>query len=285
MHKIQRDIARLLKIQEKERELLGLDERRAALPKELEGARAAVREAEEDVRRIREELKALHLKKKDFELESGEKNEAIARYQKQQFEVKTNVEYQALQKEIVNRRVENSRIEDRILELMLEIEAHEGRVREGEGVVKAKGAELAEEEKRVEAELARIAARGAAVAAERDALLPAVDEAVLRRYQRIFKNKRGTAVVPLTDYICGGCHMQLPQQITHLVRKGDELVICENCSRILYWPEGLMEKEPAPGDGEKGEADMAVRVPAAAPDGDHRGLAEAPEGTAPGRAA
>jgi hypothetical protein len=29
------------------------------------------------------------------------------------------------------------------------------------------------------------------------------------------------------------------------VRKTDELVICESCSRILYWPEGLEKKEEA----------------------------------------
>jgi predicted nucleic acid-binding Zn-ribbon protein len=245
MHQLQRDIARLLEVQEKERELLKLEEEKAALPEALEGAKAAITRAEEEVHRLKGELKALQVKKKDFELDSSEKLEAVAKYQKQQFDVKTNVEYQALQKEIVNRQVENSRIEDRILEVMLEIEEHESRVRSGEELVKAKGVELAAEGKKVAEEGAKVAARMAAVGAERDALLPAIDEAVLRKYQRIFKNKKDTAIVPLTDYVCGGCHMHLPPQITHLVRKGDELVICESCSRILYWAEGLLEKEPA----------------------------------------
>ncbi|MEI6632350.1 MAG: C4-type zinc ribbon domain-containing protein [Chlamydiota bacterium] len=247
MHQLQRDIARLLEVQEKERELLKLEEEKAALPEALDGAKAAITRAEEEVHRLKGELKALQVKKKDFELESSEKLEAVAKYQKQQFDIKTNVEYQALQKEIVNRQVENSRIEDRILEVMLDIEEHESRIRSGEELVRAKGVELAAEEKKVAEEGARVAARMAVVGAERDALLPAIDEAMLRKYQRIFKNKKDMAIVPLTDYVCGGCHMHLPPQITHLVRKGDELVICESCSRILYWAEGLLEKEPAAG--------------------------------------
>jgi len=245
MHQLQRDIARLLEVQEKERELLKLEEEKAALPEALEGAKTAITRAEEEVHRLKGELKAVQAKKKEFELESSEKLEAVAKYQKQQFDIKTNVEYQALQKEIVNRQVENSRIEDRILEVMLEIEEHEGRIRSGEELVKAKGIELGAEEKKVAEEGAKVAARMAVVGAERDALMPAIDEAMIRKYQRIFKNKKDTAIVPLTDYVCGGCHMHLPPQIAHLVRKGDELVICENCSRILYWADGLVEKEPA----------------------------------------
>jgi predicted nucleic acid-binding Zn-ribbon protein len=271
MHQLQRDIAKLLEVQEKERELLKLEAEKAALPEELEGAKAAVTRAQEEVHRLKGELKALQAKKKEFELESSEKLEAVAKYQKQQFDVKTNVEYQALQKEIVNRQVENSRIEDRILEVMLEIEEHEGRIRSGEELVKAKGVELVAEEKKVAEEGAKVAARMTAVGAERDVLLPAIDAAVLRRYQRIFKNKKDTAVVPLTDYVCGGCHMHLPPQIAHLVRKGDELVICESCSRILYWAEGLVEKEPAsksPGTEpaeEQAEVVPAVGEPEKAP--------------------
>lgn len=284
MHQLQRDIATLLQVQEKERELLKLEGEKAALPKELEGAKAAVRAAEEEVRRLREELKALQVRKKDLELESEEKNEAIAKYQKQQFEVKTNVEYQALQKEIVNRQVEKSRIEDRTLEVMLVIEEHEGRIREGEAAVKAKGAELVEEEKKVAAEGAKITARIAVVAAKRDALLPAIDATVLRKYQRIFKNKKDTAVVPLKDYVCGGCHMHLPPQITHLVHKGDELVICESCSRILYWPEGLIEKEPAPKNADPKRA-AEGREAATSPVEASQGFSAPPKNAEPGPAA
>lgn len=247
MHQLQRDIARLLDVQERERELLALEEEKAALPEALEGAKAAIKKAEGEVERLKGEFKVLQVKKKDLELESSGKIEAVAKYQKQQFDVKTNAEYQALQKEIVNRQVENSRIEDGILETMMEIEEHEGKIKAGEDVVKDRGLDLAAQEKRVAEEGARIEARIAALRAERDALLPGIDDSVLRRYQRIFRNKRDMAVVPLTGYVCGGCHMHLPPQIAHLVRKGDELVICESCSRILYWAEGLVDKGPAAG--------------------------------------
>ncbi|MDD5756941.1 MAG: C4-type zinc ribbon domain-containing protein [bacterium] len=34
---------------------------------------------------------------------------------------------------------------------------------------------------------------------------------------------------------CGGCHMTLPPQVVNEVRKLDRLVLCESCSRILFW--------------------------------------------------
>ena len=171
--------------------------------------------------------------------------EAVAKYEKEQFEVKTNVEYQALQKEIADHKIENSRIEDRILEVMEKIEEKEQLAKRGEEALAQERAKLAAEEARVAGEVAKLDAQIAELKGERDKLLPGVSQTILRKYQRIFANKRDTAIVPLINYVCGGCHMRLPPQIANNVRKTNELVICENCSRILYWPDGLEKKEDA----------------------------------------
>jgi len=245
MHQVQQDIVRLLVIQEKERQLLGLEEAKERLPRLLEDIRARIAEAEGDVREVKAGVKELQVGKKELEIESESLLEAIAKYEKQQFEVKTNVEYQALQKEINDRKIENSRIEDRILEVMEKVDEKERLARSSEQALTREREKLAEEEKRVAEEVAKLDARINDLKGDRDTLLPGISEGILRKYQRIFANKRDTAVVPLVNYVCGGCHMRLPPQIANNVRKADELVICENCSRILYWPEGLGKKEDA----------------------------------------
>ena len=47
-------------------------------------------------------------------------------------------------------------------------------------------------------------------------------------------------VVPLEHRVCSGCHIVLTAQDENLVRKGERLVFCEHCSRILYLPESEM---------------------------------------------
>ncbi len=244
MHQVQQDIGRLLVIQEKERQLIGLEEAKGRLPRALEAIQERIAEADGDVHEVKAGVKELQVRRKELEIESESLLEAIAKYEKQQFEVKTNVEYQALQKEINDHKINNSRIEDRILEVMEKMEEKERLIRSREEALAREREDLAKEEKKVAEEAAKLDARISDLKGERDKLLPSVSEAILRKFQRIFANKRDSAVVPLVNYVCGGCHMRLPPQIANNVRKA-ELVICENCSRILYWPEGLEKKEDA----------------------------------------
>ncbi|MCX6354651.1 MAG: C4-type zinc ribbon domain-containing protein [Candidatus Aureabacteria bacterium] len=239
------DLSRLLDVQEKERRLLVLEEEQRAIPRALDAFRRRISGIENEVAAIKNSIQGLQVKRKDLDLESESKLEAVAKYQKQQFEVKTNVEYQALQKEIVNRKVENSRIEDKILEIMEQVEEKERLVKEHEDVLKGERERITVEEKKVEGEIAKLGEQIVALQVERDKLLPGISPKVLSKYQRIFKNKRDTAIVPLVDYTCGGCHMLLPPQAANNVRKLDELVICENCSRILYWADGIAKEGEA----------------------------------------
>lgn len=243
MHQIQQDIIRLLVLQEKEKRLLELEEAKEQLPRMLNEIRERIADGEGDIQEIKAGAKELQVRKKELEIESESILEAVAKHEKQQFEVKTNVEYQALQKEITDHKIENSRIEDRILEVMEKIEEKEQLAKGDMEALTREREKLAAEEARVAGEVAKLDAKIAELKGERDKLLPGVSQAVLRKYQRIFANKRDSAIVPLVNYVCGGCHMRLPPQIANNVRKTDELVICENCSRILYWPDGLEKKE------------------------------------------
>jgi uncharacterized protein len=44
-------------------------------------------------------------------------------------------------------------------------------------------------------------------------------------------------IVPIENRCCSGCHIMLTAQDENMVRKGEHLVFCEHCSRILYWQE------------------------------------------------
>jgi predicted nucleic acid-binding Zn-ribbon protein len=236
MHK---NIAQLLVIQEKEQELRTLEDEKNDLPKMLDNSKAHLGRLEEGVQEARDELKQAQVRFKDLELESGSKLENIAKLEAQLFTIKNNTDYKAMEKEIADRKIENERLEDKMLEVMEDIEAKKKVVSEGEQLVKDKKADLAAEQKKVEQQIAKLDGEIAALKEQRDKLLPTVSEDVLRKYKQIFNKKRDTAVVPLIDYTCGGCHMQLPPQTANNVRKANELVICDNCSRILYWPEGV----------------------------------------------
>ena len=61
-------------------------------------------------------------------------------------------------------------------------------------------------------------------------------------YDRLAQRSRdGVAVAEVINGSCSACYMSLRPQVQLNVKKGDEIVTCENCSRILYIPKRGVE--------------------------------------------
>jgi len=61
-----------------------------------------------------------------------------------------------------------------------------------------------------------------------------IDAKLLEEYKKMHGRFGDTVVARLTGSRCGGCHMELSILLRDQVRKGESLVKCENCGRILY---------------------------------------------------
>ena len=73
----------------------------------------------------------------------------------------------------------------------------------------------------------------------RGELVKAVDGDLRRRYEMIFSRRGGVAVVPVRGGTCQGCHMNVPPQLFNLIQRNEQLILCPNCQRMLFWqPEG-----------------------------------------------
>jgi predicted nucleic acid-binding Zn-ribbon protein len=64
-----------------------------------------------------------------------------------------------------------------------------------------------------------------------------IDSDIIFKFERIIRSKHGRGIVAVKGNVCDGCHMILPAQFANKVRKGDEVVFCPYCSRILYYQE------------------------------------------------
>ncbi len=73
----------------------------------------------------------------------------------------------------------------------------------------------------------------------RGELVETVDGDLRRRYEMIFSRRGGVAVVPVRGGTCQGCHMNVPPQLFNLIQRNEQLILCPNCQRMLFWqPEG-----------------------------------------------
>jgi len=65
---------------------------------------------------------------------------------------------------------------------------------------------------------------------------PEIDDNVLRQYRYVKQQvKRPPVVVALEEGRCKGCHLKVSGDVESMARKGQELVRCDSCGRILYY--------------------------------------------------
>ena len=85
---------------------------------------------------------------------------------------------------------------------------------------------------------------------ERRGIASQINPAVLAAYERVRKLRGGVAVAEAVDGRCSKCHMALRLQFFQDLKRGQQIMHCESCSRILYYnPPANYENlagEPAP---------------------------------------
>ena len=83
--------------------------------------------------------------------------------------------------------------------------------------------------------------------AEREQRFTSLPPALKSTYQRIVARIRdGVALAEVRGGACSACRMTLRPQAMSQIRRGDELIFCDNCNRILYYqPAAQQQGAPA----------------------------------------
>mgnify|MGYP003437753252 CR=1 FL=1 len=69
---------------------------------------------------------------------------------------------------------------------------------------------------------------------KRNELLDQFDKKILTFYEKIKRWAKDTAVVPVKQQACYGCFIKINDKTYAEVLKGEEIVNCLHCGRILY---------------------------------------------------
>ncbi|MEW6131322.1 MAG: C4-type zinc ribbon domain-containing protein [Acidobacteriota bacterium] len=70
---------------------------------------------------------------------------------------------------------------------------------------------------------------------KRSGLITSFPRSQLATYERMSKAKRGQALSEIRDGVCSACRVKVRPKVFSDVRKGDQMITCENCGRILYY--------------------------------------------------
>jgi len=160
----------------------------------------------------------------------------LSRYKDQLMEVKTNREYQAMQKEIEVAQQEVRGMEDRILDRMVEADELAAGLKQAEAAHAAAQKEIEGERRAMEDEVARLQGELERSIGQRQRILAGISPAVLAIYQTVAPKRKGIGVAEARNGLCSICQVRLRPQVFNDVLRNDTIIQCDSCQRILYSP-------------------------------------------------
>jgi predicted nucleic acid-binding Zn-ribbon protein len=234
MVNLEEQIKLLVEAQALDSQILKLERELTEIPQRIKNIDDAFKAKMANLKSLEDKVKALQLKRKEREGDLETKEGMIKKYQTQMYQVKTNKEYTALQEEIARVKADNSIIEEDIIKLLDQVDIENQNISKEKEVLKSEEAKSAVEKKALEEDKVRIKNELEVLKAQRAELVGKIDKDILKKYERILKNRDGLAVVPVANESCQGCFRILPPQVINEIRMKQGLIVCENCARILY---------------------------------------------------
>lgn len=164
--------------------------------------------------------------------------ENISRSEAHQKEIKTQKEYQAVSREITNAKKLKAELEEQILQKIGQIDELKGAINGIEETLSALEENTTARKVEVQGKIDRLEEEIAGIVNQREAIVKGLPATMIRRYGLLREQRRGIAVVEAKDGSCLGCNMHLPPQLYNTLFRGNELITCPHCQRILVLRQG-----------------------------------------------
>lgn len=207
-----------------------------AIPRELEKHEAELVVQRRHLETQETRLEDLRHERRMLELDVDQTKARRREIELQQSRIKTNTEYQAMQREVEDLRRRASDLEDQALKILQEEEDVQKEIARLQELVEQEDHRISGVRERLNRELAEYRAKLEEARRGREDLVGRLSPALRTRYERIRRSKGDMAVVGVSAGACGGCGYHLPPQRLVEIQRQERIIVCEGCGRILVWP-------------------------------------------------
>jgi len=206
-----------------------IPERRAEIEREFDQRAFEIRALESR----RDEAKHTRAR---LETEVADQRSRAERAERNLMSSKKQEEYTAAIREADAARKQISALETQILEQMEQLEQAEAALNERAAEIASLNSDREARLKAFDEETGTIGDRLAAARKEREEVFANLPKQMSGMYARIRARIRdGVAVAEARNRSCSACFMSLRPQVMAEIRRGEDVMTCDNCGRILYY--------------------------------------------------
>jgi len=228
------DIGTLIKLQEAETEIVRLKLVLEQVEKDKAKSAVRLKQFEKALNQNIEDFEKAKAACQDSEQEIQVVSDRIVRSNEHLRMVKTNKEYQLLLREVDDNKKRKDALENEMLDFLEEKEKLEKLVSETEKEYALLEQQISAEQAEMEKQSADDKEMLEEYLAQQQHIGKTLDPSLMNKFLRISKMNKGLAVTRVHNEVCMGCFMNVPPQLYIEVQRGDSLISCPQCSRILY---------------------------------------------------
>jgi uncharacterized protein len=230
------ELNQLIELQELDLEIQHISDRLSKIPEEREKTENEFKHHASEFLDLKSKHERTLEDRQQLEAELATTQQNHEKFEQDKTRVQNEKEYTAVLREIDTARKHISSLETELLKRMEELDAMDAEL-----VVRAPDVERLRAEVDVAlAALNREHEEASRVLVEfgerRKKLSGQIPKHLFATYERMSRLGRGQALAEVRNNgICAACRVRVRPKIFSDVRKGDQLIICENCGRILYY--------------------------------------------------
>ena len=227
----------LIQLQDCDNKIRALKNKKMQGPLKIQELEKALKAAEMKVQEENDKLETLKKERRRLEQEIQELDNKTEKSNIKLSNIKSNKEYTAALKEIDDLKKSKSLLEDDVIRIMEEIEDIGKRCAQNADIQRAMKQEFEETKKEIEKEMQDLDRGLTQLEAERSKFDQTVDQELLKKYLFLKERKGGMAVSAVIGGVCQTCHMGIPPQKYNELIRGNLLLNCPHCQRMIYWGE------------------------------------------------
>ncbi len=231
----------IYRLQNIELQLKHLREQTEAKKRTVRAHRRRVAALDEQIQEKRTQTLQQQIQADRLDLDVKAREADIAKQREMLNRAKTNKEYAAILTQINTSKADNTKLEDRVLNLMTLIDEVKGQV----ALLQADREREVKRADELDGELAKFEAgisdQIKSLQAQREAASDVIPPQALATFERIAERHEGEAMARVVqpnlkreEFICGGCNMSVTLEQINALQTRDDIQQCNICGRILY---------------------------------------------------
>jgi uncharacterized protein len=229
------ELSQLIELQELDLEIQRVTDRLSRIPLERDQTENEFKQYAAEFLALKSKYEETLAERKQLEADLATTQQQHEKYKQDLMRVRNEKEYATALREIDATKKQTGQLETEILKRMEELERLEGEVTVSAPDVERKRSDTDRYLTELDRECQQAATLLEEYRSRREKISTQIPKHLFSTYDRMSRLRRGQALAEVRNGICSACRMRVRPKIFSDVRKGDQLVTCESCGRILFY--------------------------------------------------